>query len=182
MTLGNVYYISQSSVSMLALGRDMRLIFVLLVFSPALIYGRLVKEDHTHTIPTNDISEDSEDQEKEKIIDLPDPSEAEEGRLTDEDEPSNSNEDKAKTTDLSDSSKPREGNFFRDFLWGQEGKEKEINEDEEDCDGAVKSTQKQCPGRSKCNICWYKSKDTGKKISFACYFPVPNNHTKDNIY
>ena len=105
-------------------------------------------------IPTHDISEDS--------------SEPEEGRPVDEDGPSDSNEDKATATDLSNSSKPREG------------KEKEINEDEEDCDGAVMSTKKQCLDGSKCNIYWCKSKDTGKKISFACYFPVPNNHTHPN--
>ena len=54
-----------------------------------------------------------------KILDLGDFIESGEGKPMDDDEPPHSNEDKDKTTDLSDSSKPREG------------KEKEISEDEE---------------------------------------------------
>ena len=45
---------NQSSVSTYALGRDMRLIFVLLVFLPALIYGRLMYEDE----PSNSENEE----------------------------------------------------------------------------------------------------------------------------
>ena len=110
----------------------MRLIFVLWVFLPALIYGSLIPE-HVWT--------------------------------------------RKKTTDLSDSSKPREG------------KEKEISEDEKlgrkDCDGPVTSmisqglmTEKGCVCNSdgvlcpmwKCNVqfCACKSKDTGKRIDFEC--------------
>ena len=77
----------------------MRLIFVLLVFLPALIYGRPMDEEE----PTynaiidyayNDISEDS--------------SESGDGKFMDEDKPSNSNEDQVTTADLSDYSEPKE--------------------------------------------------------------------------
>ena len=123
-------------------------------------------------------SDSEEEQENEKILDLGDFIESGEGKPMDDDEPPNFNEDKEKTTDLSDSSKPREG------------KEKEIGEDEElgrkeDCDGPVMSmisqglmTEKGCvcgsDGEScptwKCKVhfCACKSKDTGKRIDFEC--------------
>ena len=66
----------------------MRLIFLLLVFLPALIYGRpMDEEEHT-------ASEDS--------------SESGDGKPMDEDKPSNSKEDQVTTAELSDSSKPKE--------------------------------------------------------------------------
>ena len=66
----------------------MRLIFILLVFLPALIYGRPMDEEE----PT--ASEDS--------------SESGDGKPMDEDKPSNSNEDQVTTADLSDYSEPKE--------------------------------------------------------------------------
>ena len=78
----------------------MRLIFILLVFLPALIHGRPMDEDE--------------------------PS-----------KPSNSNEDE---------------------ILGLK-----------DCvDGTAEGTMKGCSIGSKCNSCWCKSKDTGKKIGFKC--------------
>ena len=68
--------------------QDMRLIFVLLVFLPALIYGRPMDEEE----PT--ASEDS--------------SESGDGKPMDEDKPSNSNEDHVTAADLSDYSEPKE--------------------------------------------------------------------------
>ena len=138
----------------------MRLIFVLLVFLPPLIYGRPLDEEEPEayavvdyaykdisedssesgdgkpmdevkpsnsnedqvktadlsdsseskekpSIQTSTLSDSEEDQENEKILDLGDFLESGEGKPMDEDEPPNSNEDKEKTTDLSDSSKPR---------------------------------------------------------------------------
>ena len=126
----------------------------------------------------------------------------------DEDEPPNSNEDQEKTADLSDYSEPKEKPSIlivrnedqvnektadlSDFL--ESGESKPVDEDEppnsnedeewgsKDCvdPNQVTSTYRLCPEGEKCNRCWCKSKDTGKKISFACYFPVPNNHTHPN--
>lgn len=79
----------------------MRLALVLLVFLPALIYGRPMAMGEW--LMESDIHMDS--------------SESGEGKPMDGDEPSNSVEDMEKTTDLSDSSEP---------VRPTEGKEKEI--------------------------------------------------------
>ena len=67
----------------------MRLIFILLVFLPALIYGRPMDEEEPTTTAIVDYASISEDS-----------SESGEGKPMDEDEPPNSNEDQEKTAGL----------------------------------------------------------------------------------